>query len=202
MDAAKLKELGLTESARALDVVSRGTHHRFKVAPSVAGMPYLESEADGKVYVLSSSLISELDAASTRLVERRLHKFRGDEVESLTVESQGKKRDFEQKGTMPGAARLFPKGSDAPDAFAKNWSDKLMRLFPIDILGRGETPVGGEPQVQLSVRYQKGGKPLGHLELGHQGTDLYARTELTAGWVKLPANSDDVLHESAKVLNP
>jgi hypothetical protein len=206
LDDAKLKELGLKDATRKLTLVTRSGKHGFRVAASAAGLgaPYFQSEEDGKVYVLATSFVSELDAAGTRLVERRFHTFTEDEADALTVETGGKTRGFEVKGkaATPTGVKLIPQGSDTPDTFAKNWSGKLFRLFPAEILGKGEVPHSGPPIVQATVRYEKAGKGLGQMELARSGTDVYARSELTAGWVKLPNSADDLLKEVSKVVTP
>ena len=95
------------------------------------------------------------------------------------------------------------KGSKSPDGFAKNWSDKVLRLFPLELLGRGELPPSGAPVIQFKVRYfSRGDNPLGFLEVGKAGVDFYGRSEFTAGWVKLPAGPEELVRESQKVVTP
>lgn len=204
MDAAKLKELGLADSKRRLEVWGRGAKNGFTVAPTAAGLgsPYLRADGDGVVYVLGNPLVLNLDVASGRLVDRRLHGFRADEVDAVTVQWQGQEKSFVQRSGAPQApSKLFIQGTDKPDEFAKNWYDKLMRLSAVELLGRGEKPTAGEPSVTLRVRCFAHGRPLGFLELGKVGLDVFGRTEHTAGWVRLPSTSEDLLHEAQKVVS-
>ena len=205
LDQSKLKELGVAGSARRLKISYRDKSHGFVVAPSASGLgsSYLEDEEGGQVYVLGSELIRNLESASGLLIERRLHSFPTDEVQGLTVEAQGKVREFTMEGEAPQPRTLVAKGSKSPDGFAKNWSDKVLRLFPVEVLGRGELPPSGVPVIQFKVRYfSRGDNPLGFLEVGKAGMDFYGRSEFTAGWVKLPVGPEELVRESQKVVTP
>ena len=83
---------------------------------------------------------------------------------------------------------------------AKNWHDALWRLFPAELLGKGEEPAGGKANVLLRVDYYDGksqrrldrDRPRRRAAAAHVGRgaappgEMYARTEHTAGWAKLP----------------
>ena len=75
---AKLKELGLDAPKKKLTITARGTTHVFDVGVSPYGVsdPYVKDQKDGRVYVLGGGIISDLDSASVRLVERTLHTFK------------------------------------------------------------------------------------------------------------------------------
>jgi hypothetical protein len=106
-------------------------------------------------------------------------------------------------GEGPQLARLqlAPQGQPGtPDAFAKNWHDKLWRLPLQDLLGKGEAPAGGSPQPELKVTYRRGRRELGKVELGRVGRDIYLRSEHTAGWAKpSPGPAEELLLEAEKV---
>ena len=84
---------------------------------------------------------------------------------------------------------------------AKNWHDAVWRAFPSEILGRGEEPAGGKPTVVLRVDYfdgkssrrLHGARARGVRRRSSEerrprrlaADDVYARTEHTAGWLKL-----------------
>ncbi len=199
----KMKELGLADSKRTLEVTAGGTRYAFKIGTPISGLstPYLASESDGRVYLLGGTLLGELEAAQSRLVERRFHEFKPNEVDSVAVKASDKQREFAfSSGELGQNTVITPKGADKPDEFAKNWHDKIWRLMPIELLGAGETPAAGEPKVLTRVDYSTKGKPKGFLELG-QGTssELYARTEFTAGWVKVHTGSENLADEAKKV---
>jgi len=101
----------------------------------------------------------------------------------------------------------------------KNWHDAVWRAFPSDILGRGEEPAGGKPTVVLRVDYFDGKSSVGYMELARDEAsgvseaapsseapsseppsgDVYARTEHSAGWLKLH-NGGQLLADAQKLL--
>ncbi|MHB8874200.1 MAG: DUF4340 domain-containing protein [Myxococcaceae bacterium] len=206
LGAGKQKELGLETSQDHLEITAAGVTHSFLVGTSVSGVgtPYLKDEKDGKVYLLAGSLLSELDPASQQLVDRRLHAFKPAEFDALVVKAGALSREFVQTGAeLPQTAKLAPRDApDKPDDFARNWHDKAWtRLIASEVLGRGEAPPSGEPTLALRLDYLAKGKPRGWLEVARgKGSELWARSEQTAGWVLLLGGADEVLAESAKVL--
>jgi hypothetical protein len=184
----------------------------------------LKDDRDGKVYVLGGTLLSDLDAAAVRLVDRQAHSFKPNEFDAITVTVGGKKRELVQTEIdekNPFKAKLAPKGSpDKPDAMAKNWHDKLWRTVTLEALGKGELPPGGAPPVAVRVDYFSGGKPKGWIELARvqppappapantsappppaPPVEIYARSEHAVGWLKLPTAADEVIKEADKVVS-
>jgi len=196
----KLKELGLENTGRSLALLARGKTYSFTVS-SIGNSPYLRNTEDGKVYLVSSALISDLDAASSRLLERRLHAFKQNEPEAVTVQLGDKRRELLQSASEQGVVtRISAKASpDKPDDFAKNWLERVWRLIPTDILGKGELPPGGAPQVTLKLEYLRKDKSLGFTEFARVNGILYVRTEFTASWVKVHAPPDEILVEATRV---
>jgi len=87
----------------------------------------------------------------------------------------------------------------------KNWHDALWRIFPTELLGKGEEPTGGKVSIVLRADYTEKGKGVGWIEIGRVDAqsgvtsddaaapgDLYARTEHTAGWAKIPSGGQVV----------
>lgn len=218
LSAEKLKEFGLDASKKKLVVTSRGGVATFLVGSSPFGVsdPYVKDERDGRVYVLGGSILGDLGSAATRLVERKLHAFAVGDYEAVALQAGGKKREWVASGSNVALARLAPVSApDKPDSMAKNWHDKLWRLVPVDVLGQGETPASGVPQPVARVDYRAGGKSLGWIELARAATptpesassasprppEVYARTEHTAGWVKIPSSAEELLKEVDKLVS-
>lgn len=222
LPAEKLKELGLAEPKKRLEVTTRSGKKSFAVGSSPFNVsdPYVMDDADKRVYVLGGGVLSDLDSASVRLVDRTLHAFKQTEWDQLNVTANGKTRELVQQGLeTPATAKLAGKKSGKPDEMAKNWHDKIQRTFVIDVLGKDEKPEGGDPAAAIVVKleYLDKGKAKGFLEIGRVTPPpaaappagatssqppqpvLYGRTEHTAGWVKLPGTLEETLKEADKI---
>jgi hypothetical protein len=217
--ADKLKEFGLDAPKKKIEVDARGQKVTLAVGVSPFGVsdPYVKDERDGRVYVLGGAILSDLDAAAVRLVDRQLHTFQPGDYDAIAITAGGKKRELlvvgGGAGAMAAAAKLASKKSpDKPDELAKNWHDKVWRAMVVDVLGAHEIPPTGAPTVALRVDYTSKGKEKGFIEIGRTqaapsptnvvapgAPDLFARTEHTAGWVKLPTTLDELLKEAEKV---
>jgi hypothetical protein len=218
LEAAKLKEFGLEAPKKKLMITARGQTHLFDVGTSPYGVsdPYVKDVRDGRVYVLGGGIIGDLDSAPTRLLDRTLHGWKPAEWDGLVITEGAKKRELVQlTGDKPTDVKLASKKTNKPDTEAKNWHDKVFRLVVSEVLGQGETPSGGAPQVLLKLEYTFKGKPKGWLEIGRvaapppaiqaasmppQAGPLYARSERTAGWMKLAGTAEDVVKEVDKVV--
>ena len=201
----KRKELGLAGSERRLSITVGGSTRSFIASNPQGGVvgTYLQDEKDGAVYLLGGALLGELDPGSQALVDRRLHAFKAADFDTFEVTVEGTSRTFVQTGAeIPQTMKVAPlETPDKPDELVRNWHDKVLhRLVVTEVLGKGEVPRGGEPTVALRVRYVARQSDKGFLELARgSGTDLWARTENTAGWVGVHAGADDVLAEARKV---
>jgi hypothetical protein len=202
----KLKELGFPETKKRLIVQEHGTPHPFLVSTAASvGAPYLRRE-DGEVFVLGGTAVSDLESAvesgvpGGRLLERQLHAFKLEPDDTVRIEAGKKTRELVvTAGDVPQTVKLAPKDSPgSPDGFAKNWHDKLWRMAPQELLGKGETPPTGPPAVELRIVYGREKRELGFLEVGRSGRDIYARSEQTLGWVKLPPTGEESLLEGEK----
>ena len=196
----KLAELGLAKSERRLEVAARGATWRLRLASANANeanappAPYALNEEDGRVYLLRGTLLSDLEFAASRLVDRRLHAFRDDEWDSVRIRTGAQERRL----TKSGDKLVAPNG--AADEFASNWHGRLWKEVAVDVLGRGEKPAAGEPEVQVRVDYLRGDREVGFIELGRAGDDVFARTEHTAGWARLQGGADVLLREREQVV--
>lgn len=211
LDPAKRRELGLDGSKKRLEVFARGGKHAsYVVAVSAlgAGAPYLQNDQDNKVYLLGSSIASDLEAASTRLVDRRLHTFKPADYDSVQIKVDDKQRELVQ---IPGEANQPPKLASKktptkPDDFARNWHERIWHLVVTEVLGKSEVPSSGDPKVAVRIDYRSRGKPVGWMEVTQPRTvpsspvpEMFARTEHTAGWVKVHAVGEDLVKEAKKV---
>jgi hypothetical protein len=203
LDASKLKELGLDAPKRKLEVTVKGDVRHYEIGQpgnATGGESFVRDTRDNRVYLMPRGMLNDLQNSS-HLVDRKLHGFEPLDFDRLVISTGGKQKDYVQVGRESRTtAGLAPaKTPDKRDQMAKNWQDQVWRLFPSEILGKGETPTGGAPAVALRVDYYDGKKPLGWIELAKvepapagaasssppPAPEYYARTEHTAGWVKL-----------------
>ena len=218
LDAAKLKDLGLDTTKKHLEIAGRGGKRRFGIVPAPPGGndPYVRDEADGRVYIIARQLLSDLQAASTNLVERRLHSFRLEDVDAVTVTAGAKKKELKASRfeDLPGV-RLAPVATpDQADSTAKNWHDRVWNLFPSEVMGKTETPDEGPPVVAIRIDYRSRGRPLGWVELARNAKkpaaaatespaqaapagpeSAYGRSEFTLGWMKLSTEAFTLMTE-------
>lgn len=214
LDAAKLKELGLDTTQKRITLSLRDGKRVFAIAPAPPGgsLPYLRDEASGQVFVVGRAFLSDFQVATSSLVERKAHAFRIEETDCLAVTQGAVKREIV---VMRGesSVQLAPANTpDKPDAALKTWHDKVFSLWPSEVLGRGEVPAEGEPQVALRIDYSMRGRRLGFVEIGRVaplttssegGKDtLFARNERTLGWVKLGADAQNVLTDAQPLFRP
>ena len=202
----KQKELGFEGSKRRLSIDASGSAHVFKVASATPGFgaPYLQDEKSAKVFLLNGALLSELDPGSQQLVDRRLHGFKPGEFDAFTVKVGGDQKEFVQTGAeLPATTKVAAKASpDKPDECVRNWHDKVWsRMITTVLYGQGELPPSGEPKPTLRIDYASRGKPKGWLEIAQgSGTEIFARSENTAGWVMLHGGASEVVAEAKKVV--
>jgi len=216
LKADKLKELGLDAPKKKLEVTARGVKHVFDIGSSPYGVsdPYVKDEQDGRVYVLGGGVINDLESAGVRLVDRQLHAFKPGDYDSVTITAGGKSRTLKAPPSENQfTAKLVNAKTGKPDDMAKNWHDKVWRMMVVDVLGKGEQPTDGTPEVACKVQYDWRGKQKGFVELARvtpapvasnvstppKPPEAWARSEHTASWDKLPGNAEDVIKECSKI---
>jgi hypothetical protein len=217
LDAGKLKELGLDAPKRTLEITARGVKRKFAIVPAPPGGsdPYIKDLQDNKVYIVDRSVLADMQAARTNLVERRLHGFPIEEVDHVALEAGGARRELAGSRVdknFPGI-RLAPAETPSKtDETLKNWHDRIFSLAPSEVLGKDEKPTSGEPVPELKLTYTSRGRPLGWMQIGKPPADavsttpgasvsneVYARTEFTAGWVKVSGDAQNLLTEGEKL---
>jgi len=211
LDAAKLKELGLTSSQKRITLTLRNGKRTFVISPAPPGgsLPYLRDEASGNVFVVPRSFLSDFQAAASMLVERKLHGFRIEEADRLHITLGAVQREYVVTRDEK-SVRIAPASEpDKPDSALKTWHDRLFSLWPADVLGKGEVPAEGTPQVALRIDYTTRGRRLGYIEIakvspatsGESAKDtLFARGEGTLGWFKLSADAQNLLADAQKLV--
>jgi Domain of unknown function (DUF4340) len=222
LGADKLKEFGLDAPKKKITLTGRFGSRVLDVGTSPFGVsdPYVKDAASGEVYVLGGGVVSDLESAGVRLVDRTMHGFKPSEYDGLMVSAGGKKRELVQTGgAAPATAKLASKKTPTkPDEMAKNWHDKVWRMFPIDLLGKDEQPKNGVPLEALRIDYTSKGAPKGWIVIGRVAvatppppanasqppppaatSEYFARTERTAGWVRVPPNTEELLKEAEKI---
>jgi hypothetical protein len=214
LDAAKLKELGLDAPVRKLDVTVKGDVRHYDIGQpekAAAGESFVRDTRDGRVYLMPRGLLADLQNPG-HLVDRRLHGFDLGDFDRLVIASNGKTKEYVQTERQVRAkAALAPaKSPDKPDQMAKNWHDSLWRAFASDVLGRGEEPPGGKPATVLRVEYFDGKQSIGFDEFARveptsavseepAASDVYLRTEHSAGWMKI-ANGNQLITDAQKLV--
>jgi hypothetical protein len=229
LDAAKLKELGLDNAKKKLQVTARGRTHDFVIgAPEQGnGASYLRDTADNRVYLMPRSLLSDLQGAGYRLLDRKLHAFTIPDISRLVVTSGGKSRELliTNRQSATSYKLASPSAPEKPDELARNWHEKIWKLYPAELLGKGEQPAGGVPKVAARIEYFDGKKSMGWVEIAKlevaskpvatapsaadakvasaapaTTTETYARSEHTAGWIKLTSDPSTLL-DTEKVVS-
>jgi hypothetical protein len=220
LDPSMSKDLGLDATKKFLEVTARGIKRRFAIVPAPPGGsdPYVRDLQDSKVYIVNRQILSDMQAASTNLLDRRLHGFRVEDMDRLVVIAGDKRREFiaSRNDQFPGV-RLAPVESpDKSDPTLKNWHDRVFALFPTDVLGKDEVPKSGPPVIAIRVEYLSRGRRLGFAELARGAAaatstppapggkappaEIYVRSEFPLGWFRVAPESQSLLTEAEAFL--
>ncbi|WP_434388086.1 hypothetical protein [Melittangium boletus] len=210
LDAEHLAEVGLTASTERLRLSLTQGEQLFRLAAPVSGWrgPYLLRESDGHVFLLSASLLPDLEHAAHRLVERALHAFGPGDYDTLTLTMEARTRAFRLVPREDRPVELVPVAPPgaAPEEAARRWHERLTLLAPAagDFLGRDEAPADGPLAAAFRVDYGRGGARVGFLEVARSAAGVhYLRTEHTPGWVRLAPWADSLAEEARRgVLTP
>lgn len=218
LDAAKLKDLGLASPKKHITVLTRSGRRVFDIAPAPLGGtdPYLRDQADGRVFVVSQSILSDFQAAATSLVEHHLHGFRMEDADRVSVAAGSTKKEYRVARSADGRGVEIASASapEKPDPTARTWHERAFGLWASESLGKGELPAEGEPQAKLRLEYSAHGRSLGWLLVAEAPVPpvanlssttpapkkiFYARSESTLGWVKLSGDNDALVVEGVKL---
>lgn len=216
LDAAKLKDVHLDEAKKHLIVTSRAGTRSFDMANPATGSNdvYLRDKADGRVFIIMRPILVDFSNAPTTLIERRLHAFRAEEADRLTISADSAKKELRITRTADGkGVELAPLATaDKPDGQARAWHERVFALGVAEVYGKGEKFKDGEPVGRIRLEYSSRGRALGWLEFADIPTPgesvstgtppkpaLYARSELTMGWNKLSGNVEGVIADGLKL---
>lgn len=214
----KNKDLGFDNSKKSLTVTAKGQTTKFVLGATTygSGDSYAKDPA-GKAYLLSQRIVSDLEFAESRLIERRLHRFERPDFDRLevSVNATNKTRALVQKNRTDSVNFFFTDLSDPEkrDDSLKNWVDKLLRLAIEGYVAKGEEPKvdtaaastsGAPAQGELfTVKFFDGKKELGRATFyryqKNGQNEYYARTESTVGLVKLvAATAESAIQDAEK----
>ena len=128
----------LSSQARTLDFV-------VSTPPGAVGAYLLAP--DGHLWLVQESLVQDLSAASSRLVDRRLHAFRAATSRTrCSSSSTGAPASFVVRKAQ-GTTRVAPAETpDAPSPEATAWADRVWRLAPAGGAGAGRDAARGRPR--------------------------------------------------------
>src|SRR5260370_1158108 len=116
--------------------------------------------------LLGNTALSDLESAPVRLVDRQLHTFKLPEVDSFVVKVNDKQRAFSIKAIANQPTIVTAKKSpQKPDEFVRNWHDKIWHLVVLEVLGKGDVPASGEPNVALRLEHSNLGTRFVFLDL-------------------------------------
>jgi hypothetical protein len=201
LSSGKLKDLGIDAAKKRLSLVLRNGKRSFSMtaAPAGGSEPYLRDEQSGQVYLVARSTLSDFQAAASILPERRLHAFKLDEADHLTVTMGTVHREFVVSHGESGVVLAPVASPSKADSAFKTWHDRAFSAWPVEVLGKDEVPAEGTPLVELRIDYSARGHRLGFLEIAKGATvasnaestktALFARSERTLGWFKLSVES-------------
>jgi hypothetical protein len=220
LEKAKLKELGLDEPKRHLEVWVRGDVRKYDIGIAMNAQnneSFLRDPRDGRIYLMPRGLLADLTNGK-RLIDPRLHVFETKEFDRIVVTAGSKRKEFLHQGRENFATEGYASARtpDKRDQMAKNWQDMLWRTFPMEVMGKDEVPKEGAPKIVVRVDYLEGKKSVGWIELGKTDSatgkstsddkgpadNLYARSEHSAGWAKLHAGEQMVSDAERLVATP
>ena len=200
------EEFGFSGDEQAtLKVTIAGKEHSLVYGGKTPGSRdrYVKQPETGEAYVISGSVANRIEQAESRLIEKNLHAWDDEEVESVHVSLGDQTRDLVRNKEK----RKFwsnPSSPDQKDETASNWMDKLLRLRITKYEENPEPPV--QPQ-DLVVRVDFFGdakKPLGFVELvrrtGGDQTEYMVRSEQSRWYGNVLRTTAEQIDQDVKSL--
>src|SRR5262249_39670424 len=139
------------------------TEHKLVVGSSTPGSGdrYVKDAATGEIYALKGDLVRDLESADSRLVERDLHEWKDNDVQTATLTAGGKSREMARGGADTKRFWADKAARDTNDETLGNWMSKLDRLRPTEYVAAAPDKL----ETVLKLEYFAG-KPLGFVEVG------------------------------------
>ena len=195
IDAKRAEEYGLDKPEGTLKVKIGGKEYALTVGGPTpgGGERYAKYASSGEVFAIPSELTQVLMFADTRLMERALHGFAPEEVESIKIGRGPKSRSLTRVTGKRDAWADAATPAKADETLG-NWLKKLERVQVTEYV---EKPAALPRPEELVVRvdYSAKSKSLGFLELYKvAGKDEYlARTEYGRWYTKVvPSAAEQV----------
>lgn len=201
VDRARLTELELATPDTKLDIDcgSRRASYRLGGSAYGTGERYARATSGGPVYLFGAGVVSDLESAESRFMQRELHRFTAADIDKIRVETAGRTRTLLQRNrrTPAQAAWVDEAAPGQRNELYGNWLDRVAALRVTEFLPTGREPgselAGGAGGRQVTpvatLRYEADGREKGTLTLVRIETagapTYYARSEVTHGWVKV-----------------
>lgn len=188
-DPAKAADYGLDTPEGTLKVKIAGKEHALTIGGQTPGGAerYAKYGSPGELFAISGELTQSLSYADTRLMERELHGYMPEEVDTIKLSRAGKVREVVR---VPGKQDAWADASTPtkPDETVVNWLTKLERVRVTEYVEKLPTPVRPDDLV-IRVDYFGRGKNLGYLELykttSDKSPEYLARTEYVRWYTKV-----------------
>lgn len=234
IETKRLKDFALDKPKTKLSLRCDGKSHAFVIGGSTygSGDRYMQAagkngQGTGAVYLLHADILRDLRSAEYRLMQRQLHRFKRTEVETVSVEAFGKKRQLLQRNRLDSEKAEWVDAAEPArrNELYGNWLDRIDRLTvqkylgpkqkPGDELDAKQSALGAAVPVLTLDYADSGGDSLGKLELmrlavreanaqesgeATEASDYYARSETTFSWVKLPRSLAGQVEEDLRAV--
>jgi hypothetical protein len=194
-----LEDIGLKDIKTHLRVECGRRSVEFEVGGSAygSGERYIRKKGEKTVYLVDEAVVTELERAQQRMMQRELHRFETTEITGLTVKAFDRERNLLQRDRHEARTAQWVDADD-PEQLNElygNWLTRVERLRAQQYLALDAEPgsdmenvtVAAEPVVVIEYRGD-GDAELGRLELVKvpaEQPEYYARTETTRAWVKV-----------------
>lgn len=197
-----LEDLGLKKSDLQVQYKCNNKTHTLAIGGSTFGSAdrYARLGKDGPIYLLKADLLQNLEAAESRLMQRKLQSFALGDIDEINVTVSKRTRTLlhrDRRDTQ--RAQWVDKAKpDQRNELYGNWLRALDALQVSEYLGPKDAPgrdakgKAGKPIPVLSISYTAEGANKGNLEVVRVDgptPEYYARSGSTQSWVRLVASS-------------
>ena len=201
----RLDKLGLATPEHTLEIECGGQAHKLSVGATTYGgsTRYIRAAQGGPVMLLKSSLVGDLQWASSRFMQRELHEFSLRDIERIQVSAGSASSELmhRDRHNPSGAGWVDAKTPDRRNELYGNWLARVHQLRALEYLPKDTDPGGERTPVAkatsvVSLRYE--GDKSGRLELvkvAGKPTTFYARSEASNAWVTVTGSIAEKVEE-------